>query len=135
MDLILQFINLRETKNAKLSFEALKYLASLLCHKKFSIEFINVNGLVVSILEVCIYYQFAYVRNNNIDKQDYKLTFFNLASIFQRLLDVPRPSKAATGVSICLYYLAYCEDSMERVCLLPHHIVSHLVRYDYSLPK
>lgn len=96
LDLILQFINLREIKNSRLSFEALKYLAALLCHKKFSIEFINVNGL-------------------------------------QRLLAVPRPSIAATGVSICLYYLAYCEDAMERVCLLPQRILSDLVRYSLWL--
>ncbi|XP_039287323.1 DDB1- and CUL4-associated factor 1 [Nilaparvata lugens] len=92
LELILQFINLRESKHARLAFEALKYLASLLYHKKFSIEFINMNGL-------------------------------------QKLLEVPRPSIASTGVSICLYYLAYCEDAMERVCLLPQHILSDLVRY------
>ncbi|CAB0012642.1 unnamed protein product [Nesidiocoris tenuis] len=92
LDLIMELINLRTTKHARLSFEALKYLASLLCHKKFSIEFITVQGL-------------------------------------QRLLEVPRPSIAATGVSICLYYLAYCEDAMERVCLLPQHVLSDLVRY------
>lgn len=92
LDLILKYINVRETKDSRLAFEALKYLASLLCHKKFSIEFLNVGGL-------------------------------------QRLLDVPRPSVAATGVSICLYYLAYCEDAMERVCLLPKHIIADLVTY------
>lgn len=92
LDLILNYINVRETKDSRLAFEALKYLASLLCHKKFSIEFLNVGGL-------------------------------------QRLLEVPRPSVAATGVSICLYYLAYCEDAMERVCLLPKHIISDLVTY------
>ncbi|XP_034255066.1 DDB1- and CUL4-associated factor 1 isoform X2 [Thrips palmi] len=92
LELILKYTNLRESKDARLAFEALKYLASLLCHKKFSIEFINVHGL-------------------------------------QRLLEVPRPSIAATGVSICLYYLAYCEDAIERVCLLPQHIISDLVTY------
>ncbi|XP_058802431.1 protein mahjong isoform X2 [Phymastichus coffea] len=92
LDLILQYINVRETKDSRLAFEALKYLASLLCHKKFSIEFLSIGGL-------------------------------------QRLLDVPRPSVAATGVSICLYYLAYCEDAMEKVCLLPKHIISDLVTY------
>ena len=92
LDLILKYINVRETKDSRLAFEALKYLASLLCHKKFSIEFLNMGGL-------------------------------------QKLLDVPRPSVAATGVSICLYYLAYCEDAMERVCLLPKHIISDLVTY------
>ncbi|CAK9822406.1 DDB1- and CUL4-associated factor 1 [Anthophora retusa] len=92
LELILKYINVRETKDSRLAFEALKYLASLLCHKKFSIEFLNVGGL-------------------------------------QKLLDVPRPSVAATGVSICLYYLAYCEDAMERVCLLPKHVISDLVTY------
>jgi HIV-1 Vpr-binding protein len=92
LDLILQYINVRETKDSRLAFEALKYLASLLCHKKFSIEFLSIGGL-------------------------------------QRLLDVPRPSVAATGVSICLYYLAYCEDAMEKVCLLPRRIIEDLVTY------
>ncbi|OXU21314.1 hypothetical protein TSAR_001940 [Trichomalopsis sarcophagae] len=92
LELILQYINVRETKDSRLAFEALKYLASLLCHKKFSIEFLSIGGL-------------------------------------QRLLDVPRPSVAATGVSICLYYLAYCEDAMEKVCLLPKHIITDLVTY------
>lgn len=92
LDLILKYTNLRESKDARLAFEALKYLASLLCHKKFSIEFIHVQGL-------------------------------------QRLLEVPRPSIAATGVSICLYYLAYCEDAIERVCLLPQHTITDLVTY------
>lgn len=92
LELILKYINVRETKDSRLAFEALKYLASLLCHKKFSIEFLNMGGL-------------------------------------QKLLDVPRPSVAATGVSICLYYLAYCEDAMERVCLLPKHVISDLVTY------
>ena len=58
----------------------LKYLASLLCHKKFATEFVTHNGV-------------------------------------QRLLEVPRPSVAATGCSMCLYYLAYNEDAMERVML------------------
>ena len=46
----------------------------------------------------------------------------------QRLLQVYRPSVAATGVSMCFYYLAYFEDAMERVCSLPNHILSDLVK-------
>lgn len=92
LELILAYINVRESRDSRLAFEALKYLAALLCHKKFSIEFINMGGL-------------------------------------QRFLEVPRPSVAATGVSICLYYLAYCEDAMERVCLLPRKTLADLVRY------
>lgn len=37
---------------------------------------------------------------------------------FQKLLEIPRPSMAATGVSLCLYYLAYNQDAMERVGLI-----------------
>ncbi|XP_071052428.1 protein mahjong [Onthophagus taurus] len=92
LELILSYINVKETKEARLAFEASKYLAALLCHKKFSIEFIQYKGL-------------------------------------ETLLDVPRPSIAATGVSMCLYYLSYCEEAMERVCLLPKYIVSRLVSY------
>ncbi|CAG9574319.1 unnamed protein product [Danaus chrysippus] len=92
LGLILGYLNVRESRDSRLAFEALKYLAALLCHKKFSIDFINMGGL-------------------------------------QKFLEVPRPSVAATGVSICLYYLAYCEDAMERVCLMPRHILADLVKY------
>ncbi|XP_028028300.1 protein mahjong isoform X1 [Bombyx mandarina] len=92
LGLILGYLNVRESRDSRLAFEALKYLAALLCHKKFSIDFINMGGL-------------------------------------QKFLEVPRPSVAATGVSICLYYLAYCEDAMERVCLLPRKTLADLVQY------
>ncbi|GAB6021466.1 hypothetical protein CHUAL_004070 [Chamberlinius hualienensis] len=92
LDLILHFISLNENKDVRLAFEALKYLAALLCHKKFAIEFVSVGGV-------------------------------------RHLLQVVRPSIAATGVSMCLYYLAYNEDALERVCLLPHHVLEELVNY------
>uniref|UniRef100_A0A673X2B1 DDB1- and CUL4-associated factor 1 n=1 Tax=Salmo trutta TaxID=8032 RepID=A0A673X2B1_SALTR len=47
----------------------------------------------------------------------------------QKLLDIPRPSMAATGVSLCLYYLAYNQDAMERVCMLPDSVLSDMVGY------
>lgn len=92
LELILCYVNVRCTREARLAFEALKFLASLLCHKKFSIEFIHCRGL-------------------------------------EALLEVPRPSIAATGVSTCLYYLGYCEEAMERVCLLPKYVITNLVKY------
>lgn len=92
LHLLLHYANLKENRDVRLAFEALKYLAALLCHKKFALDFINVGGL-------------------------------------QRLLEVHRPSVAATGVSICLYYLAYSEDAMERVCTLPQAVLSDLVAY------
>lgn len=47
MQLIFRYIENLDAKNTCLAFEALKYLASLLCHKKFSLEFINNGGLEV----------------------------------------------------------------------------------------
>jgi len=90
LSLILNYVNVRETKETRLGFEALKYLAALLCHKKVSIEFLNLGGL-------------------------------------HRLLEVPRPSVAATGVSICIYYLAYCEDAMEKICMSSQYVIPEFV--------
>lgn len=92
MNLIFRYIENLNSKDTCLAFESLKYLAALLCHKKFCLEFINHGGL-------------------------------------ERLLRVPRPSVAATGVSISLYYLAYCEDAMERICNMPNSLISELVTY------
>ncbi|KAM9859671.1 DDB1- and CUL4-associated factor 1-like isoform 1-T1 [Aulostomus maculatus] len=47
----------------------------------------------------------------------------------QKLLEIPRPSMAATGVSLCLYFLAYNQDAMERVCTLPDGVLSDMVSY------
>lgn len=93
MQIILNYIDSSvDQKDACLTFEALKYLASLLCHKKFALEFVNQSGL-------------------------------------EKLLLVPRPSIAATGVAISLYYLAYCEDATERICCMPQETIAALVNY------
>ncbi|XP_039626969.1 DDB1- and CUL4-associated factor 1-like [Polypterus senegalus] len=91
-ELLMYYIDLKQTNDVQLTFEALKYLASLLLHKKFAAEFVAHGGV-------------------------------------QKLLEVPRPSMAATGVSLCLYYLAYNQDAMERVCMLPHSILADVVGY------
>uniref|UniRef100_A0A3B3BWZ6 DDB1- and CUL4-associated factor 1 n=1 Tax=Oryzias melastigma TaxID=30732 RepID=A0A3B3BWZ6_ORYME len=91
-ELLMHYMDLKQTNDVQLTFEALKYLASLLLHKKFAAEFVAHGGV-------------------------------------QKLLEIPRPSMAATGVSLCLYYLAYNQDAMERVCMLPHSILSDVVAY------
>lgn len=48
LGIILRYVNVRVTREARLAFEALKYLAALLCHKKFAIEFIQMAGIDVS---------------------------------------------------------------------------------------
>lgn len=52
LQLIFRYIENLDPKNTCLAFEALKYLASLLCHKKFSLEFINNFGLEVSGIDI-----------------------------------------------------------------------------------
>ncbi|XP_055935400.1 DDB1- and CUL4-associated factor 1-like isoform X3 [Argiope bruennichi] len=92
LPLILKYIDLHQNPDVRLAFEALKYLASLLCHKKVAIEFLNIGGL-------------------------------------QLLLKVPYPSVAATGVSICLYYLAHIEEAMEKICFSLSSLIPDLVSY------
>ncbi|XP_066939041.1 DDB1- and CUL4-associated factor 1 isoform X1 [Macrobrachium rosenbergii] len=92
LELIFHYINVRRTGNARLSFEALRFLGSLLFHKKFCLEFVKMGGM-------------------------------------QKLLQVPRPSLPADGVALCMWYLAYCEEAVERICLLPDKVLSELIRY------
>lgn len=47
LSLIMNIINTSDRQNGYLTFEALKYLAALLCHKKIATEFINTQGLQV----------------------------------------------------------------------------------------
>ncbi|KAK7070849.1 hypothetical protein SK128_017179 [Halocaridina rubra] len=92
LELIFHYINVRRTCNARLSFEALRFLGSLLFHKKFCMEFVNMGGM-------------------------------------QKLLQVPRPSLPADGVALCMWYLAYCEEAIEKICVLPDKVLSELIRY------
>ncbi|XP_069954459.1 DDB1- and CUL4-associated factor 1 isoform X2 [Cherax quadricarinatus] len=92
LELIFHYMNVRKTGNARLSFEGLRFLGSLLFHKKFCLEFVNMGGM-------------------------------------QKLLQVPRPSLPADGVALCLWYLAYCEEAVERICLLPDNVLCELIRY------
>uniref|UniRef100_T1J8Z3 Uncharacterized protein n=1 Tax=Strigamia maritima TaxID=126957 RepID=T1J8Z3_STRMM len=92
LDLLFRLIDLKVHNDVGTAFEALKYLATILCHKKVAIEFLAAKGL-------------------------------------EKLLAIHRPSIAATGVSMCLYYLAHNEDAMERVCLLSDSILSRFVNY------
>ncbi|KAJ6222415.1 hypothetical protein RDWZM_000960 [Blomia tropicalis] len=45
LSLILSTIEISKETNVRLAFDALKYLASLLCHKKFALEFVNSSGI------------------------------------------------------------------------------------------
>ena len=89
-----KYINVRESRDARLAFEGLRLLASLFCHKKFTLDWVDRGGLAL-------------------------------------LLQLPRPSMAATGSSLCLYYLACDDDTMERLCtsLARTSVLEDLVKY------
>ncbi|KAF7253096.1 hypothetical protein EG68_07325 [Paragonimus skrjabini miyazakii] len=80
------------SRDIRLTFEALRLLGNLMCHRCVYMEFVEKNGL-------------------------------------QAVLKVPRPSVAATAVSIVLYYTAYFEDAMERVCQLPSAELTEMIKY------
>ena len=42
---------------------------------------------------------------------------------------IPRPSLPAEGVVLCLWYLAYCEEAIERTCSLPDSTLNRLIEY------
>ena len=44
-------------------------------------------------------------------------------------MEMPRPSIAATGSSLCIYYLACDDDTMERICGMPNQTLERLVKY------
>ncbi|THD20911.1 HIV-1 Vpr-binding protein [Fasciola hepatica] len=79
-------------RDIRLTFEALRLLGSLMCHRCVYLEFVEKEGL-------------------------------------RAVLKVPRPSVAATAVSVVLYYTAYFEDAMERVCQMPVSILTDLIKY------
>lgn len=96
MDIIFQFLKSEHQKRINIMFEALKYLASLLCHKKCCLDFLSQNGL-------------------------------------QKILTLPRVSTIATGTAIALYYIAYCEEAMERICSMSPKLISELINYVLGL--
>lgn len=89
---ILHFIDGRKNPDIRLAFDALKFLAAYLEHKKFALEFLDHGGL-------------------------------------PQLLRVNRHGMASSGVSICLYYLAFNEDVMEKICWMKQQTVKEMVYY------
>ena len=52
LDLLAYYINLRETRDARLSFEALRFCCALFCHKKFLLEFVTSGNGIQLFLDV-----------------------------------------------------------------------------------
>ena len=49
IDLLSYYINIKETKNTRLSFEALRFCCALFCHKKFLLEWVQNGGIQIFI--------------------------------------------------------------------------------------
>jgi len=92
LTVVKKFVNVKETRDARLGFEAFRLLGSLFCHKKYTLEWVYTGGL-------------------------------------ELLMETPRPSVAATGSSLCIYYLACDTDTMEKICGLPQLTLERLVKY------
>ncbi|XP_040569927.1 DDB1- and CUL4-associated factor 1 isoform X2 [Lepeophtheirus salmonis] len=92
LELISNYLKVRETRNTRLAFEALRFQAGLFCHKRMVMEWVTTGGI-------------------------------------PKLIAIPRPSIASTAVSQVLYYIGCDDDSMEKVCLLPHNLLEDLVKY------
>ncbi|EFO90869.1 hypothetical protein CRE_19421 [Caenorhabditis remanei] len=72
LDLLLDYIDLEKTKDVRLTFDALKYLTSLLVHRKFALEFIEKDGIrallrlpKTSLASVGVVTCFYYIAYNN----------------------------------------------------------------------
>ncbi|ULT93812.1 hypothetical protein L3Y34_003367 [Caenorhabditis briggsae] len=72
LDLLLDYIDLEKTKDVRLTFDALKYLTSLLVHRKFALEFIEKDGIRAllrlprtSLASVGVVTCFYYIAYNN----------------------------------------------------------------------
>lgn len=50
--LVTAMINIRETRDARLAFEALKLLGAMICHKKFVIDFVSAQRGIQTLLEI-----------------------------------------------------------------------------------
>ena len=58
---------------------------------------------------------------------------FILSNGLDVLIQVPKGSRAAAAVSVCLYYLAYNNDVMERLSMYPSSKLSRVVEYTLDL--
>lgn len=72
LELLLDYIDLEKTKDVRLTFDALKYLTSLLVHRKFALEFIEKGGIPTllrlprtSLASVGVVTCFYYIAYNN----------------------------------------------------------------------
>ena len=51
-----------------------------------------------------------------------------LSGGLELLMEMPRPSIAATGSALCIYYLACHSDTVEKICALPTLTLERLVK-------
>ena len=104
-ELLMHYMDLKQTNDVQLTFEALK--VNTLLHltlygadtQQASYTYVFTSSQYLASLLLHKKFAAEFVAHGGV----------------QKLLEIPRPSMAATGVSLCLYYLAYNQDAMERV--------------------
>ncbi|CAG0901343.1 unnamed protein product [Cyprideis torosa] len=92
LSLTLRYVEHKSVFHSRLIFQALRFLASFLCHKKICLDFLHARGI-------------------------------------EKLLTLPRPSVAATGTSMCFYYLTCSEEAMEELHHYPRAMLQQLVAF------
>lgn len=107
-ELLMHYMDLKQTNDVQLTFEALKVSEKYLTH---TLEQSNARDLLCVIISLV--FSLQYLASLLLHKK-FAAEFVAHGGV-QKLLEIPRPSMAATGVSLCLYYLAYNQDAMERV--------------------
>ncbi|EGT49060.1 hypothetical protein CAEBREN_31939 [Caenorhabditis brenneri] len=72
MDLLMEYIDLEKTMDVRLTFDGVRYLVSLLVHRKFAIEFVERGGIEIllrlpknSLASVGVVTVFYYIAYNN----------------------------------------------------------------------
>lgn len=104
----MHYMDLKQTNDVQLTFEALK-VSKVSCSRPFTVPEVQQGAQKSPVFFSSSQYLASLLLHKKFAAE------FVAHGGVQKLLEIPRPSMAATGVSLCLYYLAYNQDAMERV--------------------
>ena len=115
-ELLIHYMDLKQTNDVQLTFEALKVrdLTQRPSGSDWLRSHTGVHGSVVDLVFIVLLLLLLQYLASLLLHKKFAAEFVAHGGV-QKLLEIPRPSMAATGVSLCLYYLAYNQDAMERV--------------------
>lgn len=112
-ELLMHYMDLKQTNDVQLTFEALKVNRMPPLVDLRAANPLKVTGFWPNFSLIPPPDSHQYLASLLLHKK-FAAEFVAHGGV-QKLLEIPRPSMAATGVSLCLYYLAYNQDAMERV--------------------